>query len=413
MGRWPSSDPHFNESPGMKDAPEPIRLLRIIARLNVGGPAIHTILLTKSLSAHGFASTLVAGRVSPSEGDMHYFAEEQGVQPHLIPELGREIHWRNDLVAFWKLYRLMRALRPTIVHTHTAKAGMLGRLAAKLAGVPVIVHTFHGHVFHSYFSRRKTRIFLEIERFLARLTDAIITVSPLQREEILGYRIGRPQQVHAIGLGLDLEQFVTCETCRGRLRTELALPADVPLIGIVARLVPVKGHTYFLEAARHVLNAHPEARFVIVGDGELRNALEQTAEESGIRSHVHFLGFRRDLPEMYADLDVVVLSSLNEGLPVTLIEALAAGKPVVAANVGGVADLVQHEQSGFLVPPKDSTALAQGICQLLALPEQQRIAMGQRGRSHVYPAYHVRTLVKNLDAVYRRMLSAKGLGDGA
>ena len=386
---------------------EKISLVRLIARLNVGGPAIHTILLTKLLNPERFHSTLVVGQVSPSEGDMGYLAEGYGVSPHNIPELGREIAWRNDLIACWKMFRLFRQMRPTIVHTHTAKAGMLGRLAAKLAGVPVVVHTFHGHVFHSYFSHRKTQFFLSIERFLARFTDAIITVSPKQRQEILDYGIGRPEKVHAIGLGLDLQAFVNCAEVRGALRQELQIEPDVTLVGIVARLVPVKGFSYFLKAARLVSERFPKCLFVIAGDGELRDTLEREAEELGLGDRLRFLGFRRDLPEIYADLDLVVLSSLNEGLPVALIEAMAAGKPVVATNVGGVGDLVRHKQSGFLAPPQNSAALAESIGRMLSLSKTERAKMGRAGRKNVYPKYHISTLTTNLEALYDSLLENK------
>ncbi len=391
----------------MKKHSDTIRVCRVIARLNVGGPAIHTILLTKLLSPERFDSTLITGQVSPTEGDMSYLADEHGVLPHYIPELGREINLRNDLCVLWKLYRQFRILKPAIVHTHTAKAGMLGRVAAKLAGVPVIIHTFHGHVFHSYFSPRKTQFFLWIERTLAKCTDAIITVSPKQREEILSFEIGRPDKVHAIGLGLELQQFVDCERHQGHLRQELGFDTETPLVGVVARLVPVKGLTYFLDAAQHVLKDIPNARFILAGDGELRESLELHARKLLIQSHVHFLGFRRDLPEIYADLDLVVLSSLNEGLPVALLEAMCAGKPVVATRVGGVGDLVQHEESGFLVPPKDSDALAQGIIEMLSLPHSKRIEMGLKGRTDVYPKYHIDTLVNTLETLYQTVSADK------
>lgn len=386
---------------------EKIRVLRLIARLNVGGPAIHTILLTRLLAPERFDSTLVTGQIAPTEGDMSYLAQEQGVEPVLIPELGREIHWKKDPVAFWKIFRVMRKLRPAIVHTHTAKAGMLGRLAAKLAGVPIIVHTFHGHVFHSYFSRPKTQAFVRIERVLARMSDAIITLSPRQREEILGYGIGRPEKVQAIGLGLPLDPFVTCASLRGQLRQELGVSEQTPLIGIVARLVPVKGHSYFLDAAKYVLETYPDARFLLIGDGELRAELEQYARDADIEKHVRFLGFRRDLPEIYAGLDVVLLSSLNEGLPVTLIEALAAATPVVAAQVGGVGDLVDHQKTGILVPPQDSRALANGVCQMLTLSASDRQKMGAAGRASVYPRYHIATLVRNIETLYQDLLRRK------
>lgn len=391
----------------MKECVEKIRVVRVIARLNVGGPAIHTILLTKLLAPERFATTLVTGQVGENEGDMAYLAAEKGVTPVYIPELGREIHWQNDVIAFWKLYRRIRAVRPTIVHTHTAKAGMLGRLAAKIAGVPIIVHTFHGHVFHSYFSPRKTQMFLRIERTLAQFTDAIITVSPKQREEILGYGIGRLEQVQAIGLGLELEPFVTDTTSQGKLRQELHLAADIPLVGIIGRLVPVKGHCYFLQAAQQVLQHDQRPHFMIFGDGELRSELEQQAQTLQITPYVHFLGFRQNSPGIYSDLDLVVLSSLNEGLPVTLIEAMAAGKPVVSTQVGGVGDLVQHGQSGVLVPPQDPQALADGILQVLALSRQERLKMGAAGRASVYPKYDITALVGNIESLYNRLLTTK------
>jgi glycosyltransferase involved in cell wall biosynthesis len=284
---------------------------------------------------------------------------------------------------------------------------MLGRIAAKLAGVPIIVHTFHGHVFHSYFGRWKTLFFLWIERIIGSATDAIITVSPKQRTEILSYRIGHPDKVRTIDLGLELQKFVDCRSRCGKLRQELDIDADVPLIGIVARLVPVKGHTYFLEAARHVIEKYPNAQFVVVGDGELRNSLEQLTNTLEIRFHVHFLGWRRDLPAIYADLDLVVLSSLNEGSPVALIEAMAASKPVVAPQVGGIRDLILQEETGLLVSPKDGDGLAQGILQILSLPLSARLAMGKTGQARVYPKYHITTLVKNIEALYEELLTKK------
>ena len=393
----------------MKPQPtEPTRVMRVIARLNIGGPAIHTVLLTHLLNPRHFASTLVTGQVSASEGDMSYLAREKGVEPHIIPELGREIHWRNDVTVLWTLFRLMRRMRPTIVHTHTAKAGMLGRLAAQLAGVPIVVHTFHGHVFHSYFSPRKTRIFLAIERFLAKFTTAIITVSPKQRQEILGYGIGRPDQVQAIDLGLELRRFVENMPQAGQLRRELGIPPETPLIGIVGRLVPVKNHRLFLEAAQRVIEHNSEAHFAILGDGELRDDLERYAADLELSSRIHFLGFRPNSPEMFADLDVAALSSLNEGTPVTLIEAMAAGKPVVSTDVGGVGDVVADGVSGFLVPSQDAAALADALLRMLALPAGERAAMGQAGRERVYPKYDISTLTQHIEQLYAALLEDSG-----
>jgi glycosyltransferase involved in cell wall biosynthesis len=282
---------------------------------------------------------------------------------------------------------------------------MLGRVAAKLAGVPVLIHTFHGHVFHSYFSPLKTSVFLWIERILARLTNAIITVSPKQREEILAYGIGHPGKVRAIDFGLELQGFVDAGAVRSTVRQTIGLASDVPLVGIIGRLAPVKGHVYFLEAAQQVLQQHADVHFAIIGDGELRQALERQAAALGITEQIHFLGFLPNSPAIFTDLDLVVLSSLNEGTPVTLIEAMAAGKPVVATSVGGVSDLVAHERTGLLVPSKDSTALADGILRILALSAEERMQMGENGRASVYPKYHIATLVKNIEALYTTLLA--------
>jgi glycosyltransferase involved in cell wall biosynthesis len=335
---------------------------------------------------------------------MGYLAQEKGVEPYTIPELGREIHWRNDLIVLWKLFRFMRHMRPTIVHTHTAKAGMLGRLAAKFAGVPVVVHTFHGHVFHGYFRPIKTKVFLGIERFLAKFTNAVVTVSPKQREEILSYGIGHPAKVHAIDLGLELRRFVEGQTARGGLRQELGIDSESPLVGIVGRLVPVKNHRLFLEAAQQVLAQNPDVHFAILGDGELRDELQRYAEDLKIASNVHFLGFRPNSPELFVDLDVVALSSLNEGTPVTLIEAMAAGKPVVSTDVGGVSDVVAHNVTGFLVPSQDCTALAEALQRMLSLPADERAAMEQAGRQHVYPKYDISTLTCRIEQLYSSLL---------
>lgn len=385
---------------------EPVRVMRIIARLNIGGPAIYTVLLTQRLNPERFESTLVTGQVSPNEGDMSYLAREKGVEPYVIPELGREIHWRNDLIVLWKLVRLMRRMRPAIVDTHTAKAGMLGRVAAKLAGVPIIVHTFHGHVFHSYFSPRTTQLFLMIERTLARFTDAIITVSPKQRDEILGYGIGRPEHVHAIDLGLELRRFVEEMPQQGILRHELGVNADTPLVGMIGRLVPVKNHHLFLDAAQQALTQRADIHFAILGDGELRDELERHAAELQITGNVHFLGFRPNSPAMFADLDVVALSSLNEGTPVTLIEAMAAGKPVVSTDVGGVADVVGDDgAAGMLVPSQNPAAFSDALLRMLALSPDERQTMGQAGRERVYPKYDISTLTGRLENLYNSLMT--------
>ena len=392
-----------------------IRVMRLIARLNVGGPAIHATLLTQELDPARFQSQLVTGVEASHEGNMIdlMMAASQAlgetrerIEPLILPNLGREISPPHDLRTLSQLVRLMRRKRPHIVHTHTAKAGFVGRLAARIARVPVVVHTFHGNIFQGYFSPAKTRLFVGIERSLARSTDRIIVLSEQQKQEILGLGIGRAAQFETIPLGLDLKPFLDAARWRGELKAELGLSGQTPLVGVVARLVPIKAVHLFLEAAALVLKQHPDAIFAIVGDGELRTPLEAQARELGLDKSVRFLGFRADLPRIYADLDCVVLCSLNEGLPVAIIEALSAARPVVSTDVGSVGNLVSSSQTGLLVPTRDASALAQGISTVLDAPDAAA-SWGEAGRDRVYPALSIDRLVGDIDALYTRLLDEK------
>ena len=391
------------------DWTDKIRVARVIARLNIGGPAIHTILLTAGLDPARFESLLVTGVEAAHEGNMRDLAAAKGVQPLVIPDLGREINLWRDLRTLWALYRLFRRWRPAIVHTHTAKAGTVGRLAARLAGVPIVIHTFHGHVFHGYFGPRKTQAFICIERALARLSDRIVTVSEGQRAELATYGIAPLEKIAVVPLGFELDGLLHCQARRGELRTELGLAADTPLVGIVARLTAVKNHHLFLEAARLIAQEEPATRFLIVGDGELRGELEACARELGLADQVLFLGWRADMPRIYADLDVVALTSRNEGTPVSLIEGMAAGVPVVSTAVGGVPDIVTDGVCGSLVPPGDAAELARAVVALLRDQEKAR-TMGRAGREAVRDRFSVERLLSDVERLYTQLLAGKGQG---
>lgn len=393
--------------------PNRIRVMRLIARLNVGGPAIHATLLTQRLNPQQFDSQLVTGVEGEHEGNMIELMNAGAqdsmfapIHPTIVPEMGREISLRHDLHTLNLLVRMMRRRRPHIVHTHTAKAGFVGRVAARIARVPVVIHTFHGNIFQGYFSPAKTRLFAGIERTLARSTDRIVVLSEQQKSEILALGIGREPQFRTIPLGLNLEAFVKADALRGQLRTELGAEAATPLVGIVARLVPIKAIHLFLEAARSVLQTRPNALFLVVGDGELRAELEQQSRTLGIEKSVRFLGFRADLPRIYADLDCVVLCSLNEGLPVAVIEALSAARPVVATDVGSVKNLVTNEQTGLLVPSQNVEALTNGIVRALDQTKNAR-QWGLAGRERVYPALGIDRLVEDVEALYMDALASK------
>jgi glycosyltransferase involved in cell wall biosynthesis len=350
---------------------------------------------------------LVTGVEGRYEGNMLDLAAAKGVEPIIIPQLRRNVGPVGGLITLFKLFRLMRRQKPHIVHTHTATAGLLGRLAAKLAGVPVVVHTFHGHVLHGYFGPILSKGLVWMERFLARLSDRIVTVSEGQKRELAGYGVAPLEKITVVPLGFELEDLLACECHRGELRHELGLVAEAKLVAIVARLVPVKNHPLFLQVAKLVAEAMPQARFLVVGDGELREELEAYTRDLGLDGRVLFTGWRRDLPRVYADLDVVALTSINEGTPVSLIEAMAAGVPVAATAVGGVPDVVANGKTGYLVKAGDAEGMAQAIIELLRNPERAH-EIGQRGREAVYPRFAAQTLIANVERLYAELLGEDG-----
>ena len=390
------------------------KVLQIITRLNIGGTASHVIIITHELNKIGYKVILVKGTEGKSEGDMMDFAEAKGVEPYVIPRLGREVGFRNDIVAFYKIYRLIKKEKPKIVHTHTAKAGALGRIAAWLAGVPVILHTFHGHVLTGYFGRVKSWVFIQVEKMLALISTKLIIVNDEIKKELIDMGIGEKEKFEVVPAGLELKPFFESEKYRGMLKKELGLPGDSVLIGIVGRLVPIKGHKYFLEAAKIILDTgykiqdarydDSELKFVIVGDGDLRQELEDYSNKLGISGNVIFTGFRQDLPKIYADLDIVALTSINEALGLVLVEAMASGKPVVATNVGGVPSLVKHGVNGLLIKSQDVQALSDAIIKLLN-DSDLRQKMGREGRSSVFPRYDISQLVKRVDLLYTQMIA--------
>ncbi|MFI5338533.1 MAG: glycosyltransferase family 4 protein [Candidatus Methylomirabilales bacterium] len=393
-------------SAGTASPDRPIRIARVIARLNVGGPAQHAILLTAGLDRTRFLTTLITGIVGSGEGDCLSAARARGVEPVVIPTLGPAIRPMHDLVALAKLVALFRQFRPDIVHTHTAKAGTLGRLAARLAGVPKSVHTFHGHVFEGYFSPAATQLFLRIERVLARMTDRIITVSPRLRQALLAEGIGRPEQVEVIPLGLDLDRFLRMPRGQADLRPSLRIPAGTPLLGIVGRLVPIKDHPTLLQALTLFPDGGQAPHLLVVGDGERREELQRLTRRLSLASRVHFLGWRDDMEAILGGLDVVICCSRNEGTPVALIEAMAAGVPVISTDVGGVGDLVVHGETGWLVPPGDPAALARGIERLLGDPGLCRRLVAT-ARPVALERHHVKGLIHRMETLYADVLVGK------
>src|SRR5215218_7449897 len=406
------------------------KVIRIIARLNVGGPAKHVVWLTSGLQDAGFDTLLVTGTVPEGEEDMSYFADEAGVRPLYFPEMSREISW-NDTITTWKLYKLFLRERPDIVHTHTAKAGTVGRAAGflyrwltpwALFGRPrrcKFVHTYHGHVFHSYYGRRRTQFFLAIERLLAKLiTDRLIVVSKQQSVEIgETFRVGRSGQIKVIPLGLDLGLFADYASRRAKFRNEFCVPDHTILIGIVGRLTEIKNHQMFLKIAARLKAIDPacrrqgEVRFIIIGDGGLRQTLEAQSAAFSLEKDVIFVGGRKDPEYFYPALDVVALTSRNEGTPLTLIEAMANARPVVATSVGGVVDLLgdvvedgpyQVCRRGIGVPPGDEEAFVAALSRIIR-DRSLRQELGERGLEFVEINYSKERLFEDIKGLYSEL----------
>jgi glycosyltransferase involved in cell wall biosynthesis len=397
--------------------PSQISIVRIICRLNVGGPAIQAILMTEAFRTRGYDVMLVAGEVAAGEATMEYLAAAHQVETVAIPALARGLSWWKDLLSLAQLIYLLRAQRAAIVHTHTAKAGALGRLAAIVARTPIRVHTFHGHIFKGYFSPLVTRAFLAIERLLARHTDCIIAISESQRRELTEtYRIAPPHKVVVVPLGVDLAPFLELQSPHGELRAELQCQPSTPVVGWVGRFTAIKAPGLFLHCVPLVTNIFPGARFVMVGGGELRTECEQHIARERLENSVALLGWRRHLPQIYADLDLVVCTSISEGTPVALLEAMASGKAIVSTDVGGVRDLMigtpipfegmERFQNGILV--RDLDTLSRAIRYLLKNSER-RCAMGQAGREFVRERFSQHRLADDLEHIYVSLARAKGL----
>jgi glycosyltransferase involved in cell wall biosynthesis len=389
----------------------PIRVLRVVTRLNIGGPAIQAMTLSDRLAPRGYDTLLVHGRLDAGEGDMRYLLSPSVAERHLAA-LRRPVAPLHDALACAQLIDIVRDFRPDIVHTHMAKAGTLGRAAAvfynRTAGRRQrarIVHTYHGHVLEGYFSPAKTRLFVGIERQLARGTDRIIAISPQIRSELLDeHRIGVSDQYRVVPLGFDLDALSGIDDARrAAARTALGLAPDAHVVTTVGRLTAIKQHDLFLRCAQKIGAADRSSIFLVVGDGDLRPALEDTARSLGIGDRTRFLGWRRDLDTIYGASDVFLLTSRNEGTPVALIESLAAGVPGVATRVGGVSDVVDSDEVGRLAPPGDVDALADHVVGLLA-DDGLRRRIGAAGRRSVRARYGLDRLVDDVDRLYREML---------
>jgi glycosyltransferase involved in cell wall biosynthesis len=381
-------------------------VLRVIARLNMGGPAHHVGLLGSMLDRERYDTLLLHGKVGAGEASLEDSVRARGVTLAQVPGLRPEVRPHDDLRALASLVRAIRRARPDIVHTHTAKAGMLGRLAAVLAGGarPVVVHTYHGHVLEGYFDPVRAATYRALERRLAAMSDALIGVSTATVDDLVRLGIAPSDRFRMIPVGLDLEPFLFASPDAGRaFRREVGASADDVLLTFVGRLVPIKRVDLLLRAIARARQLGAPVRLAVVGDGALRPRLERLAADFGVREHVWFAGYRADMVAVTAAAEIAVLSSDNEGTPVSLIEAAAAGKPAVATMVGGVPDVVTRE-TGLLVPRGDAEQLANGIVALTGDPAL-RAAMGARARRRVAQRFSAERLVGDVDYLYCELIN--------
>ena len=393
----------------------PILVHRVIARLNTGGPAMHVVNLAVGLDPARFQTRLVTGLITEDEGDMTYYARERGVDIVEIAGMSRLLSPWKDVRTLLTLFRIFRRERPSIVHTHTAKAGTVGRLAALAAGVPVIVHTFHGHVLGGlYFSRLKTRFFLEIERQLARATARLVVLTHRQAREMaedLG--VAPAERFAVIPLGLDLQPFADVDrgAARRRLRDQLSIEDDRPVIGIVGRMVPVKNHELLFDAVGVLAECmDPAPHVVVVGSGEREALLKRYAAEKGLDRLVYWLGWRQDLPEIYPAFDVTALTSFDEGTPVSLLESLASGTPVVSRAVGGVPEILEGDRLGRLVWSASADELADVL--ETALRDPPSAETREAARKRVLERYSIERLAGDMERLYTEALGRVGAAVG-
>ena len=402
-----------------------IKVLRLIARLNIGGPAIHVNLLTKGLDSKRFKPMLIAGKISPTEGDMSYLFDSMDTKPVIFSELQRDISVKMDLMAFLRIFNKLREEKPDIVHTHTAKAGSSARLAVLMYNLfygkqVKTVHTFHGHVFEGYFSKEASLIFVWIERLLAMLTDVIIAISDTQRKDLTEkFHIAPGKKIKTIELGFELAPFLKNGFLKGQFRGKFGISDDTLLIGIVGRLVPIKNHRMFFQAARLFINQNPalKVKFMVVGDGELRRELEAYCRQLRLIRHVIFCGWIRDVHLVYADLDILALTSLNEGTPVSIIEAMASSVPVIATDAGGVLDLLGASdgipssdgfrvcERGILCRKDDALGFMKGLKYLMDLDAVSKSRLLLQARSYVKERFSEERLIRDMESLYLDLMA--------
>ena len=390
------------------------KVLRIINRFNIGGPTYNAAYLSKYLS-DDFETLLVGGQKDETEDSSEFILNKLDLSPIIIPEMKREINFKNDRIAYKKIKQIIADFKPDIVHTHASKAGAIGRLAAYNMNVPVILHTFHGHVFHSYFGKAKTIIYKNIERYLAKKSSSIVAISSIQKKELSeDHKICPKEKITVIPLGFDLNRFrENKKEKRISFRNSWNITNKTIAIGIIGRLVPIKNHHFFLRVAKSIQKqTSKQVRFFIIGDGELKNELKKYCQELSIsfsenkhesNSLITFTSWIKDIDIVNAGLDIITLTSKNEGTPVSLIEAQASSKPIVSTNVGGIENIVKINKTALLSEIEDEQTFTQNLLTLIE-DDSKRDYMSRNGE-HVFESFHYRRLTNDMETLYRSLLS--------
>ena len=383
-----------------------IKVLRIINRFNIGGPIYNAVLLSAFMPEE-YETLLIGGMPEENEANSLYIAEKYGVSPVLISEMQREPNLMNDNKALKKIKEIIRTFQPDIVHTHASKAGALGRKAAFDCGVPIVIHTFHGHIFHSYFSWWKTKLYQLIERRLSKKTTGIIAISAIQKNELsLKYKICHPSKIKIIPLGFDLRPFnENLKEKRELTRNSYELEGSDIAVAIIGRLVAIKNHQMFLDIIDKVnQKTSKKVVYFIVGDGEDSLTIQESIKplkEKGM--DIRMTSWIKDIATFNAGMDIICLTSKNEGTPVSLIEAQAAGIPIIATNVGGIKDVILEEKTGYIVDKDDIDGFAEKLRELIE-NENKRQLMSQNGWSFVEDKFQYPNLIKNMDEYYKSLL---------
>jgi glycosyltransferase involved in cell wall biosynthesis len=376
----------------------------------LGGAQENTIFSVWGLNKSDYYKVeLATGPPIGPEGSLIEEAEKRGIKLKIIPHMRREINLVRDVLAFIELYCLIRKGKYTIVHTHSSKAGILGRLAAKIAGVKIIIHSIHGLPFFEYQNRFLNYIYILCERFAALFTDRLISVCDAMARKAIAAGVAKEDKFTTIYSGIELNNYLNSDISIAEKQKELNLHPDVPVVGNISRLFDLKGHNYLLEAASRVAEVFPETKFLLVGDGILRERLIRQAEDLKIRDNIIFTGLveRKEIPKLISVMDVIVHTSLREGLPRVLPEALAMGKPVIAFKIDGMPEIIKDGENGYLIPPKDSRKLANSIIHLLQDKEKAR-RMGEAGRGIVNPAFELQVMVERISDVYKESIEERG-----